>query len=94
MLKNRKLSKAISDVSWSKFVEFLSYKANRLGRKLVKISTWFPSSKTCSVCGYKLESLSLNIRKWECPNYNTIHDRDINIAINILVEGKRILAFT
>jgi putative transposase len=67
MLKNKKLSKSISDVSWSKFVELLTYKAKRYNRKLVKIDQWYPSSKTCHKCQYKVDKLSLNIRNWECP---------------------------
>jgi len=94
MLKNNKLSQAISDVSWSKFVEFLTYKAKRFERKLIKIDQWFPSSKTCNNCQHKLKNLKLNIRRWKCPECGASHDRDINAAKNILVEGKRMLALT
>ena len=54
MVKNRKLSRAISDVSWSKFVSILSYKCDWSGAKLHKINRWFASSKTCSECGYQI----------------------------------------
>lgn len=90
MIKNRKLSKNIQDVSWSKFLNILNYKMNWEGKHLVKINTFFPSSKTCSNCICKKEDLTLDIREWNCPNCGTHHDRDINAAKNILNEGLRI----
>ncbi len=84
MQKNRYLAKSISDASWSKFIEFLEYKANWYGAKLIKIDKFYPSSKTCSVCGYKLDSLPLSKREWICPSCNILHDRDINASKNIL----------
>ena len=86
MMKNHKLAKSISDSSWSMFKRMLTYKAESLGKEVIEIDRFFPSSKTCGVCGYKAE-LTLEIRKWECPNCHTIHDRDINAAINIRNQG-------
>lgn len=91
MVKNHKLAKAISDVSWSKFVEYLSYKAQWYNRQLIKIDTFFPSSQICSCCGYKNTAVKdLSIRQWKCPNCNSVHDRDVNAAINILNEGLKL----
>jgi putative transposase len=88
MIKNRKLSRAISDVSWSRFVSILSYKCDWNGVKLHKINKWFASSKTCSECGYQINKLDLSIREWICPECDSVHDRDINAAINILKRGE------
>ena len=83
MVKNPKLSRAISDVGWGGFVRMLEYKASWYGRELVKIDRWYPSSKTCSNCQHILESLGLEVRQWRCPSCGTEHDRDLNAAINI-----------
>jgi putative transposase len=93
MIKNPKLSKAIADVSWGKFVQQLEYKADWAGRTLAKIDQFFPSSKRCSCCGYTLLRLSLGVRNWTCPDCSTEHDRDINAAINIKTAGLAGLAF-
>src|SRR5712691_10065746 len=87
MVKNHKLAKAISDVGWSEFVRQLEYKATWYGRTLVKIDKWYPSSKRCFDCGHVLETLSLDIRVWTCPECATVHDRDVNAANNILAAG-------
>ena len=92
MVKNHKLSKCISDASWGKFVEFLTYKAEWNDKKIVKVDRFFPSSKTCSNCGYINQNLNLSIRNWVCPICNAKHDRDINAAINIENEGHKILS--
>ena len=91
MVKNHKLAKAISDVSWGTFVNFLAYKLEREGKVLVEIDRWFPSSKTCSNCHYRIGELPLDVRHWDCPNCGTHHDRDENAAINIRAEGIRTL---
>ena len=91
MVKNRKLSKAISDVGWGTFVNFIDYKLQQKSGKLVEIDRFYPSSKTCSCCGHIVDELPLNIREWDCPNCNTHHDRDANAALNIRTEGIRIL---
>ncbi len=90
MLKNNNLARSISDVSWSKFVEFLEYKADWYGRGFIKIDTWFPSSLLCSRCGYQHKELDLKDRSWTCPECNTDHDRDINASKNILEAGLKL----
>lgn len=87
MVKNRKLARSIQDASWSTFISMLDYKSRWYGRTFHKIDTWFPSSKTCSCCGHKMESMDLSVREWTCPSCNTHHDRDLNAATNILNEG-------
>ena len=82
MVKNRYLAQAISDASWSTFVSMLEYKADFYGKNILRIGTFVPSSKTCSVCGNIHKELTLNERKWTC-GCGTTHDRDINAAVNI-----------
>ena len=81
MLRNHKLAKSISDVSWSSFVSKLQYKADWYGREIIKVDRWFPSSQICSKCGHKDGKKSLEIREWTCPICHTHHDRDINASI-------------
>lgn len=90
MVKNRSLSRAISDVGWGEFRRQLEYKAERAGRHLIVINRWYPSSKTCSNCGHLLKELSLSIRTWTCPTCRTRHDRDLNAAKNILAAGRAV----
>ncbi|NEO63582.1 MAG: IS200/IS605 family element transposase accessory protein TnpB, partial [Moorea sp. SIO4G2] len=89
MVRNHKLAKAISDLGWGTFVNFLSYKCEREGKVLVEIDRWFPSSKTCSNCHYRIKELPLDIRTWTCPSCGIHHDRDGNAAKNIRAEGIR-----
>jgi len=83
MKKNHKLAQAVSDSAWYSFVLKLQYKAEWFGKTVLKIGQWEPSSKTCHVCGYKNNELTLKDREWKCPECNNMHDRDINAAINI-----------
>ncbi len=87
MVKNHQLAKALHDVGWSEFVSQLEYKAEWYGRNLVKIDKWYPSSKRCFDCGHLLDSLSLDVRHWVCPECGVAHDRDINAARNIHAVG-------
>lgn len=91
MVRNQCLAKAISDSGWGMFVNFLSYKLDRKGGRLVEIDRWFPSSKTCSVCLHQISSMSLDVREWTCSHCGTHHDRDGNAATNIRNEGIRML---
>ena len=87
MTKNRKLAKSVNDAAWSSFVSMISYKGLWYGKAFHKIDRWYPSSKTCSCCGHKMESMPLDIREWDCPSCGQHHDRDLNAAINILNKG-------
>lgn len=92
MLKNHKLSKAISDVSWSRFFTMLEYKTKERGGVFVQVPTFYPSSQTCSVCGYKnLLVKDLKVREWVCPKCGARHGRDENAAVNILNKGLEML---
>ena len=87
MMKNHKLAKAIWEVWWWMFINFLNYKAEWHGRKVVVIDRFFPSSKTCNCCWHIKEELKLSERKYHCENCWETLDRDINAAKNILKEG-------
>ena len=91
MLKNHHLAKAIQEVGFYKFKETLVNKALVNGKQVVFIDRFYPSSKGCSVCGYKKQDLRLSDREWVCPQCGIKHDRDINAAMNILLEGQRIV---
>ena len=91
MLKNRKLAKAIQEVGFSRFKLILTDKAFNNGKQVIFIDRFYPSSKICSVCGYKKSDLKLSVREWICPVCGKHHDRDINAAMNILLEGERII---
>jgi putative transposase len=92
MVKNHKLAKSISDVSWSEFVRELQYKADWQHKVIQKIDTYFPSSQICSVCGYQNKGTKdLSVREWICTKCGACHDRDENASINILTEGLRLL---
>ena len=91
MLKNHKLAERISEMNFGEFKRMLEYKARWYNRKIVFVDRFYPSSKTCSCCGFKYKDLKLSDRFWTCPECNTYHDRDVNAAVNILNEGMRLV---
>ena len=91
MLKNHKLAKAIQEVGFYKFKQILLDKASANGKQVVLVDRFYPSSKTCHKCGYVKKDLTLSDREWVCPICGEHLERDINAAINILIEGLRIL---
>lgn len=91
MTNNHYLAKAIKDASFGTLVSMLKYKAMWNNRQIIKVGRFYPSSKICHCCGHRMNYMGLEIRKWTCPQCNTVHDRDINAAINIKNEGLRIL---
>lgn len=92
MVKNHNLAKAISDCGWHELTRQIGYKSEWNNRQYIKIGRFTKSSQPCHVCGYiNSDTKDLSIREWTCPQCGTVHDRDINAAINILNEGLRIL---
>lgn len=92
MVKNHKLSRAISEQGWYQFRSFLEYKCDWYGRELIIINQWYPSSKNCSSCGSIQTKMPLSVREWTCPDCGSVHDRDINAAKNILAVGTTVSA--
>ncbi len=88
MVKNRRLARAISDAGWGQFVKIIAEKADHYGRTVHAVSRWLASSKTCAACGYRLDELPLQIRVWQCPSCQVVHDRDHNAANVILAAGR------
>lgn len=91
MSQSLHFGKSVSDNGWGMFTCFLQYKLAEMGKRLIKIDKFFPSSQVCNVCGYKnSETKNLNVREWTCPECGNNHNRDINAAINIRNEGIRL----
>lgn len=88
-MKKSNLAKSVSDASFSTLVSMIDYKSKWYGRTFHKVDRWCPSSKTCNCCGHKMDTMTLDIREWTCPNCGQHHDRDLNAAKNILDEGLR-----
>lgn len=92
MVKNHDLAKSISDCGWYELTRQLTYKAEWNNRQYIKIDRFYASSQTCNCCGYvNKDTKDLSVREWICPKCGSVHDRDINAAINILNEGLRML---
>jgi len=83
MVKNRHLARSIADMGFFEFRRQLEYKAAMRGGQVQVADRFFASSKTCSGCAHKLESLPLAVREWTCPACGANHDRDVNAAINL-----------
>ena len=91
MYQVHKIAKHLNQVPISEFIRVLKYKSNWLGKKVIEINKYYPSSQCCNRCDYKNEELKdLSVRKWTCPKCGMIHDRDINASINIMFEGLKI----
>jgi putative transposase len=89
MMANRSLAVHITDCGWRQFLTFLRYKAAAVGKPVLEVDRFFPSSKTCSACGHVRHSLPLSVREWQCSECGCWHHRDVNAAINIVLEAAR-----
>ncbi len=89
LMANHSLARHIADCGWRQFLTFLQYKAAAVGKPVIEVGRFFPSSKTCSTCGIVRQSLPLKIREWQCGDCGAFHDRDHNAAINIALEAAR-----
>ncbi len=89
MMANHSLAKSIADSGWYQFLVFLKYKAAAVGKPVLEVNRWFPSSKACSACGIVNRTLTLSQREWTCGACGSSHDRDINAALNIALETAR-----
>jgi putative transposase len=83
MVKNRKLSRAISDAGWSKFKTMLQAKCDKYSRDLTIVDRWYPSSQVCSCCGKSGGKKELDVREWQCLFCDALHDRDFNASYNL-----------
>lgn len=92
MFQNKNIAKVLGDISISKFINMLEYKAKWYGRKLIKVDRYYPSSQLCNNCGYQNKKIKeYSIRSWQCPRCESVHDRDYNAANNILDKGIELL---
>lgn len=91
MYQVHKIAKHLKNLPIREFIRVLKYKSNWLGKKVIEINKYYPSSQCCNRCDYKNEDVKdLSVRKWTCPKCGMIHDRDINASINIMFEGLKI----
>ena len=91
MYQVHKIAKHLKNIPISEFIRVLKYKSKWLGKKVIEINKYYPSSQSCNRCGFKNEEVKdLSVRKWTCPRCGIIHDRDINASINIMFEGLKI----
>jgi putative transposase len=91
-LARTRLAKSVRDAGWAMLVRLLGEKADRYGRSVVKVDRWFPSSQICAACGHKDGPKPLGTREWACGNCGILHQRDINAARNVLIEGRKVAA--
>ena len=92
MFQTKKIAKVLGDISISKFINKLEYKAKWYGRKLIKVNRYYPSSQLCNKCGYQnTEVKDYHVREWNCPRCGEFHNRDVNAANNILDKGIELL---
>ena len=91
LIRNKKLSRYIQDVSWGAFISIIEDKCDKMGKNLIQIGKFYSSSKTCSVCGNKKDKLLLSERVYSCSHCSTVIDRDYNAALNIKQEGMRLV---
>lgn len=91
MKKNRRYAKAVGEYGYKEFIKILKFVAEKLGKEVVEVSTYFPSSKICHNCGAKKRDLKVFEKEWECPKCHSINQRDYNAALNIRDEGIKIL---
>ena len=91
MYQVHKIAKHLKNIPISEFIRVLKYKADWLGKKVISINKYYPSSQCCNRCDYKNEEVKdLSVRKWICPRCGFEHDRDINASENIMFEGLKI----
>ena len=91
MYQVHKIAKHLKNLPIREFIRVLKYKSNWLGKKVIEINKYYPSSQSCNRCGFKNEEVkNLSVRKWTCPECGLIHDRDINASVNIMFEGLKI----
>lgn len=90
MFQNQRWAPKLQRISLHKLVNMLKYKSDWYGKTFIQIPRFYPSTKTCNICGYKNNNITLDIRQWTCPSCGTHHHRDTNAAINILNEAIKI----
>lgn len=92
MIKNHAIARSLSDAGIGMAIRMLEEKTERYGKRTVRVDRWFPSSKMCSTCGHVVSALPLDVREWSCAECGSVHDRDLNAALNILAVGQTVTA--